>query len=340
MKSFDKYSRHKELLSKATKKNKQNTIKKMTRTFELYKNEIPTCVEVPVSPPFVFPVLGEMAFEEIVVNDIVINDSRSGDEKLVKTNSDSTLDVGGYFYMDNYFWLIKHKDSREMDTMKTFTARRCNQYINHKHNGLIYKIPVSIEYMVMTSDGIQYVKYGSTLDSQRIIWMGSNDITDKLTNGTKLVIANCVFEITQINNYELNGLGTGTKGVIKVSATQRPATSSDDLDNGVADNDVATNIIDENTITGEKVLYTNMEGTYTSTETVRGQYCWVCDNDDVEFIENDEDHCVIYIPRDKCDKNIGATISLSKCTYDGSICTYVEDEYEVECTVTIEIRGV
>ena len=327
MSAFDKYKEQQRLRHKATRKNKRHIVNQMERTFELYKEESPTCILAQICEPNAFPILAKMPYEEIVVNDIVSNDDRQGDEKLVKTSKNSRLDVGGYFYMDNYFWLIQHKDHREMNTMKTFTARKCNQFINHRYNGVVYKVPVAIEYMTMYTDGLQSVKYGTVQDSKRTIWMGSNEVTKTINEGKRLIVTNYAFEVTLINNYEANGLGTGTEGIIKALAVQTPLSKSDDLEDKIAHNE-AEPIQVHGEIFGDDELYIASIGLY-SIDLDNADH-WICNNMWVDIITDDGGQCEITIPRKNCYESFGDYLDLSVCDSEG----------EVLATKTIRIRGV
>lgn len=243
MSIFDNFNKR---VMRGTNNSKELKTLQLTESFNKYLTHTPTGVTVPVTNPDDFPSLVELEGidvgicheEEIIVNDIVYNDKKALDEKYVKVKNNSLIDVGCYFFMDNSWWIIQFKDHKEINNAKRFTARRCNQFISYKYDRKIVKLPVSIENLTMYADGIEAVKYNSTLNAKRHIWYGSNPLSRTIKVGTRIMLRNSsVFMATHINDFEYNGNETGSNGLIKTLVSQCDLVDRDDLENGVAWND-------------------------------------------------------------------------------------------------------
>ena len=250
--------------TKGEENSKDRKIWQLRDTFDKYLQQSPTGVTIKFTHPDEFPILKDMHDELVIINDILANDKKSNDEKLVKARYDTMLDVGCYFYMDNSWWVIVWKDRKEMDTKKTFTAKLCNQFIRYKYKNEIYDIPVVMQDDT-NSDGLQQVKYGTSVDTRRTITYGANCITKTIPLGQRFVIRNKdVYSVTRFNDFEYNGMFTGSDGVITASITEVLLNSKDDLDGNIAYNKEQENNSKTNRsgIKGDEFIYIGEKKTY------------------------------------------------------------------------------
>ena len=241
---------------------KDRKIWQMRNTFDKYLNQSPTGVTVKFTYPDEFPILDNMHEELVIINDVLANDKRSFDEKLIKARYDTKLDVGCYFFLDNSWWLIVFKDRKEMDTKKSFIAKLCNQFIRYEYKNNIYDLPVLMEDDT-NSDGLQQVKYATTIDTRRKITYGANYITKTISVGKRFMIKNKdVYKITNISDFEYNGMFTGSDGIITASMSEVLLEPNDNEHDNLADN---YNKIDnkcEGYIIGEHEIYIGSKNTY------------------------------------------------------------------------------
>ena len=202
--------------------------------------------------------------ELVIINDILANDKRSFDEKLVKARYDTKLDVGCYFFLDDSWWVIVFKDRKEMDTKKSFVAKLCNQFIRYEYKGIVYDLPVLMEDDT-NSDGLQQVKYATTVDTRRAITYGANYITKTISVGQRFMIKNKdVYKVTNISDFEYNGIFTGSDGIITASMSEVLLEENDDKENNLANNDDKNYIkeVDESGIYGDNFIYIGAKNKY------------------------------------------------------------------------------
>lgn len=249
------------------KDQREFTINEVERNFLEYLRTSPTSHSIQMTDPDEVEITDKTKTVLCSINDITQNDKRALDEKKVLVSKDTNVDVGCYFFWDNCYWIIIFKEHKTLDTYKKFIARRCNQILNYKVDGVIYKIPVSIENLTMYSDGLADLKYTSQQDSKRMFTFGSNPITRTIVANTRVMLTRkTVFRVTHINDFEYNGAYTGANGIIKALVLQTTLIEGDDLVNNIAYNE---RISDEKKpvenlhIKGEQFIMTGGKRTYT-----------------------------------------------------------------------------
>ena len=250
--------------TKGEDNSKDRKIWQMRNTFDKYLQQSPTGVTVKFTYPNEFPIIEDMHDELVIINDILANDKRSFDEKLVKARYDTKLDVGCYFFLDDSWWLIVFKDRKEMDTKKSFVAKLCNQFIRYEYKGIVYDLPVLMEDDT-NSDGLQQVKYATTVDTRRAITYGANYITKTISVGQRFMIKNKdVYKVTNISDFEYNGIFTGSDGIITASMSEVLLEENDDKENNLANNDNKNYIeeVDESGIYGDNFIYIGAKNKY------------------------------------------------------------------------------
>lgn len=199
---------------------------------------MPSVSHIQITDPDEYTITETTKYCDVILEDITNNDKKALDEKNMYTKISENIDVGCYIYFDSSFWLVIFKEHKTINDKKHFIVRRCNQFVNYKYKGKVYKIPVSIENLTMYSDGLADGVNISTEDAKRQIWYGNNPITRLLKVGTRVMLThNTVFRITHINDFEFVGNETGSDGIIKALVLQTGVLKQDDLENNIAYND-------------------------------------------------------------------------------------------------------
>lgn len=229
---------------------------------------MPSVSHIQITDPDEYTITETTKYCDVILEDITNNDKKALDEKNMYTKISENIDVGCYIYFDNSFWLVIFKEHKTINDKKHFIVRRCNQFVNYKYKGKLYRIPVSIENLTMYSDGLADGVYISTEDAKRQIWFGNNPITRLLTVGTRVMLThNTVFRITHINDFEFVGNETGSDGIIKALVLQTGVLKQDDLENNIAYNgeeiEKAPDIEEEFKIMGSDKIYMGSYDTYT-----------------------------------------------------------------------------
>lgn len=246
---------------------REYTVKEIERNFLEYLHTSPTCHEVKMTDPEEVEITDSTKTVLCSINDLTQNDKRALDEKKVLVPRETNVDVGCYFFWDNCYWIIIFKEHKTLETYKKFIARRCNQILNYKLNGKVYKIPISIENLTMYSDGLADLKYTSQQDSKRMFTFGSNPVTRTIIANTRVMLTGkTVFRVTHINDFEYNGAFTGAHGIIKTLVLQTTLIEGDDLKNNIAYNEGVSDAIkpvEKLSIKGDSFIMTGGKRTYT-----------------------------------------------------------------------------
>ena len=115
------------------------------------------------------------------------------------------------------------------------------------------------------SDGLQQVKYATTVDTRRAITYGANYITKTISVGQRFMIKNKdVYKVTNISDFEYNGIFTGSDGIITASMSEVLLEENDDKENNLANNDNKNYIkeVDESGIYGDNFIYIGAKNKY------------------------------------------------------------------------------
>lgn len=257
--------RHKKRMGLGASSHKEFTINEIERNFLQYLQDSPTAVTIPITDPDEITVTDTTKKVLCSINDLTTNDKSAYDEKRILVPKDANVEVGCYFFFDNCYWIIIFKEHKVLNTYKKFIARRCNQMFRYKVNGVVYDIPVNIENLTMYSDGLADEKYTSQQNAKRMITFGSNPITRDITLNTRIMITNrTVFRMTHLNDFEYGSAYTGAKGIIKALVVQTNLIKEDDLENNIAWNDIAQEVIEPSllTIIGDEKVMIGSKKTY------------------------------------------------------------------------------
>ena len=297
--------------TKGEENSKDRKIWQKRNTYNKYLKKSPKEVEIKFTHPNESPILKKMHEELVIINDVLANDKRSFDEKLVKARYDTKIDVGCYFFLDNSWWVIVFKDRKEMDTKKSFIAKLCNQFVRYEYNGVIYDLPVLMEDDT-NSDGLQQVKYATTVDTRRTITYGANEITKTIGVGQRFMIkGKDVYKVTNISDFEYNGMFTGSDGMITASMSEVLLEKGDDKENNLADNgDVSQSPkVDKSGMLGDDFIYIGAKNKYEFTIKGIDNIEWKVECiDDFVSLESDNKTCTIKCKLDM--KYIGEEVKL------------------------------
>ena len=231
----DYLAKYKKRVGLGAKSFKEYTVNEVERNFLQYLQDSPTCHEIPITDPEEVTITEKTKKVLCSINDITNNDSKAYDEKKLLVPKDANVEIGCYFFFDNCYWIITFKDHKSINSYKKFTARRCNQILNYKYQGVHYKIPVNVENLTMYSDGLGDLKYTSQQDAKRMFVFGSNPVTRSMHANTRVMLTGkTVFRITHINDFEYNSSYSGSEGIIKALVLQTTLEDKDDLVNNIA----------------------------------------------------------------------------------------------------------
>lgn len=228
---------------------------------------MPSAHHIQITDPDEFTVTESTKYCDVILEDITNNDKKALDEKNMYTKIDDNIDVGCYLFFDNSFWLVIFKEHKTIADKKHFIIKRCNQFINFLHKGILYKIPVSIENLTMYSDGLADGVNVTVEDSKRQIWYGNNPVTRLLKINTRIMLTHStVFRITHLNDFEFVGENTGSDGIIKALVLQTGLLKEDDLKNNIAYNEDDESVEIENPlgseIVGSNTIYMGSQEEY------------------------------------------------------------------------------
>ena len=243
---------------------KEKMVNELKRNFNKQIDESLAGFEVQATVPDEVNITENTRTIKCLINNITLNDQRNLDEKYLHVNVDEDIEVGCYVKWQNSYWLLIFMEHNSIESHRTFVMRRCNSIVNHRLNGVVWEIPVSIMNLTMYSDGLADLKMTSQADSKRHISYGSNPVTRTLKLGHRIMLGHeTVFRITHINDFEYNSKFTGSDGLIRALVLNTSFIEGDDKENGIAYNDQSNLYIEEDSIIkGEKDICLGSISTY------------------------------------------------------------------------------
>ena len=192
----------------------------------------------------------------VVITDITLNDIKVNDDKMIQTKFEDTYHVGDQVYFAGHWWIFYHEEYNSIQSHKTFSMKRCNITIPFVIEGTKYSIPTSIISLTLYSDGLADKVYISNSDGKRRIYLPDNEITKKMSIGTRVMLTgNTVFEITHVDDFSRPGCRDCIMAQIYI-------VSRDDKENNTAYNKISEPmqrggiIGTENIYLGSSCIYT------------------------------------------------------------------------------------
>ena len=235
------------------------------RTFERQLIESPSAKRLKATLPGEIDVLGNTNEIDCIILNISDNDIKAFDQKYLLVRKDENFDIGCYVEFDGAYWLATFKEHRTLDTHKKFTLYKCNNIWNYKKHGIVYRFPVYVQNLSLSSDGLADNKYTSQEDGKVSIYYGENPITKGININTRIMIGNrLVFRITNINDYEFRSNHNG-QCAIKSMLLQTTLVDKDNLQENIAwneeseikeiDTDIPKIVGDKKAMLGSKKVY-------------------------------------------------------------------------------------
>ena len=235
------------------------------RTFERQLIESPSAKRLKATLPGEIDVLGNTNEIDCIILNISDNDIKAFDQKYLLVRKDENFDIGCYVEFDGAYWLAAFKEHRTLDTHKKFTLYKCNNIWNYKKHGIVYRFPVYVQNLSLSSDGLADNKYTSQEDGKVSIYYGENPITKGININTRIMIGNrLVFRITNINDYEFRSNHNG-QCAIKSMLLQTTLVDKDNLQENIAwneeseikeiDTDIPKIVGDKKAMLGSKKVY-------------------------------------------------------------------------------------
>lgn len=272
---------------------KEQMREEMKSEFNTYLEESLTSHEVYYTKIDELPDITSNEKKSMIINDMVDNDKKAYDEKRLLCSVDTNIDVGSYIFWDNSWWLLIFKENKSLLNCKKFTMNRCNQYLNYKYKGVVYKIPMTITALTLYSDGLADTKYTSMGDAKNRVSFGSNPITRTINVGTRIMITNkLLYRVTNLTDFEYNG-ETGANGIISPLLLQTLGVSQDDFENNIAYNPESNLKNATSKIKGSEDIYLCSENKYTID--YDGEVEFVLDFDYVNILiaSQSDNQCVV-----------------------------------------------
>lgn len=239
----------------------------------------------------------------VIVNDYSVNDQRSFDEKILLTRIEDNVDIGCYVAFDDSVWIVVFEEHNSIQSHKKFIMKKCNQILKYKYKGIVYDIPTVVKNLVQYSDGMQDIVYTSMPDAKRSITYGVNYITKNIDLGQRVMInRKSLYTVTHIDDFQYNATYTNHDGIASAIVVHTAASSLDDFENNLADNDDGLENLDfhiqgeTNVMPGGKFRYNLSPAKYTD---------WT-----IEYIGKDKGYVSVSRSGDDCILDIRNDINL------------------------------
>ncbi len=158
--------------------------------------------------------------------------NKDGDAKYFLTKINEDIIVGDIVVLQDtdgnmpITWLLTDKEGLSVPSHKKFKAVPTNYLLKYINNDIIYESPIIKTYQTLYGIGLETDKYLTTGNAKLSVLISDNENTRKLTRGSRFIIDNKVWKVT---NDELHD------GYLKFTCEEDEQSEYDDMDLKVAD---------------------------------------------------------------------------------------------------------
>ena len=169
---------------------------------------------------------------------------------------DKTVDfipIGAYVKYNNSVWIVYNPDNIASPTGNTIVIRCNTTYNTWDYYGNLVKTPMFYAKGTVLASSPYYMEYSATLDGYQHIIMQLNDVTEKITNNTRIILGKSAFGMYGVSDFPEEFTGDPNScHILRADLRLQETIESDDLVNKVADGKYFSFVID---IGGNNVMY-------------------------------------------------------------------------------------
>ena len=197
------------------------------------------------------------------------NLSTSWQSILILDRKVDFIPIGAYVKYNNSIWIVYNPDNIASPTGNSIVIRCNTTYNTLDYYGNIVKTPMFYAKGTVLASSPYYMEFSATLDGYQHVIMQLNDVTEKITNNTRIILGKSAFGMYGVSDFPEEFTGDPNScHIFRADLRLQETVESDDLVNHVADGKYFSFTID---IGGNAVMYEGEPQTLSVTARRKGK---------------------------------------------------------------------
>ena len=181
------------------------------------------------------------------------NLSTSWQSILILDRKVDFIPIGAYVKYNNSIWIVYNPDNIASPTGNTIVIRCNTTYNTLDYYGNLVKTPMFYAKGTVLASSPYYMEFSATLDGYQHVIMQLNEVTEKITNNTRIILGKSAFGMYGVSDFPEEFTGDPNScHIFRADLRLQETINADDLVNRVADGKYFSFVID---IGGNSVMY-------------------------------------------------------------------------------------
>lgn len=229
---------------------------------------------------------------------------------------DKTVDfipIGAYVKYNNSVWIVYNPDNIASPTGNTIVIRCNTTYNTLDYYGNIVKTPMFYAKGTVLASSPYYMEFSATLDGYQHVIMQLNDVTEKITNNTRIILGKSAFGMYGVSDFPEEFTGDPNScHIFRADLRLQETIEADDLVNHVADAKYFSFEID---VGGNAVMYDGEPQTLSVTARRNGKVVGSTEENPITYVWTSSDETIATVD----DSGTVTPISLGYCQITCSV---------------------
>lgn len=164
------------------------------------------------------------------------NLSTSWQSILILDRKVDFIPIGAYVKYNNSIWIVYNPDNIASPTGNTIVIRCNTTYNTLDYYGNIVKTPMFFAKGTVLASSPYYMELSATLDGYQHVIMQLNEVTEKITNNTRIILGKSAFGMYGVSDFPEEFTGDlDSCHIFRADLRLQETVEADDLVNRVAD---------------------------------------------------------------------------------------------------------
>ena len=164
------------------------------------------------------------------------NLSTSWQSILILDRKVDFIPIGAYVKYNNSIWIVYNPDNIASPTGNTIVIRCNTTYNTLDYYGNIVKTPMFYAKGTVLASSPYYMEFSATLDGYQHVIMQLNEVTEKITNNTRIILGKSAFGMYGVSDFPEEFTGDPNScHIFRADLRLQETIEADDLVNHVAD---------------------------------------------------------------------------------------------------------
>lgn len=164
------------------------------------------------------------------------NLSTSWQSILILDRKVDFIPIGAYVKYNNSIWIVYNPDNIASPTGNTIVIRCNTTYNTLDYYGNLVKTPMFLAKGTVLASSPYYMEFSATLDGYQHVIMQLNEVTEKITNNTRIILGKSAFGMYGVSDFPEEFTGDPNScHIFRADLRLQETIEADDLVNHVAD---------------------------------------------------------------------------------------------------------